>query len=694
MASLANEASILVTLRDEYSPNVQRMREANSGFGRSMEETRQKANAYQTRLEGLVKQQSELQTKLVDAKRELKEAESAYKKTGDAANTTALEKARETYEALNIVLKENVQAAKDAQNALRDLANQSVPGVDSLINGLAASGLVSQLGGAVSGLASFTATGLLGSDMGTALTSVVSGALSGAAAGAIAGPVGAAVGAAVGGLSGAIQGLTTQLESRSNALVSYYNDLYDTGAAAMDERSSSGTAIAGSRETSMLSFTTLLGGEERARSFLGEVLNTANTTPFLYDDLTGISKTLLTFGYAMEDVIPTLTKVGDAGAALGLTTGDINTAATYIGTMKASDKATLEYLKPLNERGFSVFQWLSEDLGVSVGEVYDKISKSELSGGYVSELILSKFEELYGGMMSVQSQSFEGLTSTVEGLVQSMDAAMGEGYNETRKEGREAQIAYLGGEIGAQLQDAYTAIGAGRAALENLSEDYQREAMSYVLGGKALTLEWADTSKSELNRIAEEYRTAMDEYNQGNQLAGAKVESLMEQIEGLATAQYQVSEAYQESMSIEEETVQALRENTEALDAAAAAYSLAQTRTKGISTGSGRFNLLDSKDAARFNEEAFATQGDIWSKLNGYATGLERVPYNNFPALLHEGERVLTAQEARGYDQGGGGIQIIMNGTTIREDADVYRLAQELLAQLRQAKTAGVYGWP
>ena len=67
------------------------------------------------------------------------------------------------------------------------------------------------------------------------------------------------------------------------------------------------------------------------------------------------------------------------------------------------------------------------------------------------------------------------------------------------------------------------------------------------------------------------------------------------------------------------------------------------------------------------------------------------MPYDNFPALLHEGERVLTAAEARGYDQGGsGGFTIVMNGTTIREDADIDRVAQALLEKLRQAQMAGV----
>ena len=78
----------------------------------------------------------------------------------------------------------------------------------------------------------------------------------------------------------------------------------------------------------------------------------------------------------------------------------------------------------------------------------------------------------------------------------------------------------------------------------------------------------------------------------------------------------------------------------------------------------------------------------------GYATGLERVPYDNFPALLHEGERVLTAAKARSMDAGktGPSIQITMSGVTIREDADVDRIAERLLAKMRLARLGGAAG--
>lgn len=70
----------------------------------------------------------------------------------------------------------------------------------------------------------------------------------------------------------------------------------------------------------------------------------------------------------------------------------------------------------------------------------------------------------------------------------------------------------------------------------------------------------------------------------------------------------------------------------------------------------------------------------------GYAVGLPRVPYDNFPALLHEGERVLTANEARAMDQTGGGVTIQVGELVVREEADVDRVAETLMAKLRLAR--------
>lgn len=189
------------------------------------------------------------------------------------------------------------------------------------------------------------------------------------------------MGAVAGGAIGAANGLTQIFSEKDDAFKDYYRTLYEDTNAATAERLSSGSTLAAGRETTKLSFNTLLG---------------------------------------------------DAGAALGLSTGDIGTVATYLGRMQSSDKATLEYLNPLNERGFSVFQWPADDQGVSVGDVYSQISKGELSGSYVSDVILTQFEKLYAGMMDIQSKSTEGLDSTLQGLKENVDAAGGERYNDMR----------------------------------------------------------------------------------------------------------------------------------------------------------------------------------------------------------------------------------------------------------------------
>lgn len=74
----------------------------------------------------------------------------------------------------------------------------------------------------------------------------------------------------------------------------------------------------------------------------------------------------------------------------------------------------------------------------------------------------------------------------------------------------------------------------------------------------------------------------------------------------------------------------------------------------------------------------------------GFAYGLDRVPYDNYPALLHEGERVLTASEARAQDREGG-RQIVVNISGewhVRDESDVQAIAEALATRLERAAVA------
>ncbi|WP_369355139.1 phage tail protein [Lysinibacillus capsici] len=71
--------------------------------------------------------------------------------------------------------------------------------------------------------------------------------------------------------------------------------------------------------------------------------------------------------------------------------------------------------------------------------------------------------------------------------------------------------------------------------------------------------------------------------------------------------------------------------------------------------------------------------------------GINNVPYDGYSARLHKGERVLTAQENKEQAQGGGGlgggVVITGNNFTVREDADVSRIAYELAKLIEKERT-------
>lgn len=74
-------------------------------------------------------------------------------------------------------------------------------------------------------------------------------------------------------------------------------------------------------------------------------------------------------------------------------------------------------------------------------------------------------------------------------------------------------------------------------------------------------------------------------------------------------------------------------------------------------------------------------------------SGLDSVPYDGYSARLHKGERVLTASENRQYSQNGGSspngaisIAKLADQITVREDADVTRIADELVAKILEKR--------
>ena len=73
--------------------------------------------------------------------------------------------------------------------------------------------------------------------------------------------------------------------------------------------------------------------------------------------------------------------------------------------------------------------------------------------------------------------------------------------------------------------------------------------------------------------------------------------------------------------------------------------------------------------------------------IPGFANGLPWVPFDGYPALLHQGERVLTARENRQYTISN---NTYFGGVSLHNGMEVDALTESIAA--RNAKVAAGYG--
>ncbi|USL85077.1 tape measure protein [Arthrobacter phage SWEP2] len=179
----------------------------------------------------------------------------------------------------------------------------------------------------------------------------------------------------------------------------------------------SGLATAGFMEQAMISFETLLGDSGKAKQMLADVSKFAANTPFELPGLTANVRSLLGAGAAYESVLPTMTALGDANAALGGSQENLNSVVRAWTQIQGKGKVSAEEMLQITEAGIPIWTLLSKAMGKPVGELQKLASDGKLLAGDVLPLLEQQMNKDYGGSMEKQAKTLNGVWSTVKDTV-------------------------------------------------------------------------------------------------------------------------------------------------------------------------------------------------------------------------------------------------------------------------------------
>lgn len=685
---MPTDASIAMSVQDNLSAAITSMKTSVTNF-------RTDITSLQGELDRLNSTRVQMRMDLSGAKREAQQAQRAMEALGDSASEAErkaaeadwrkaeenLENIRQQYDLVGRQVRQTTRDMENATSAISRAENRassavSGGGTTGLLAALGKAGILNMAGDTTSQLANALVGSAFGGQAGALFSGALSGAVSGAALGSIIPGVGTVAGAAIGGGIGLLSGATQNFQERDEAFKSYVQEATQGQLESMSEGITSGSAIAAQRELDAIAFNRLLG-EGVGDQYLTDLRTLASSTPMEYADLTSMSRALATgFGADPERMLELMTAIGDAGSAVGVSSSDMTEMARALSRMESSGKASLEFLNIFQDRGVDVIGMLGDALGKTQGEIYDMISKGEISGQGAVDII-QKGLDRYAGSMDQMALTFSGLESTLSDARAEMDNAYGEGYNEIRKKGLQDENDYLSGESGALIQEANRAMGAWQAELENSKEQYIRDAMDAVLN-------------------SEEYKAAMESGTDegyaeaGRMLMEAKVRGMNE---------YNASEGAQLMLEYEKTMAETIRNDAATNDAYwDAGYEKGQAYLKGLAAGrlatpevevSGGIEGISDEKA----EEIYRKTGGLVdvrrdTSPNGKAFGLSNVPRDGL-YYLHQDERVQTAQEARS-EKTRTPIKVTITGNTFGAGVTAEEMAQRLADAIERKLAAGV----
>lgn len=182
---------------------------------------------------------------------------------------------------------------------------------------------------------------------------------------------------------------------------------------------------AGTMQQVNVALTTMIGSADKAANLQKDLIQFAKQTPFQIDGIFDTTKQLLAYGIAQEDVIPTMSTLGNIAAGVGV---DMQRLAVAFGQVKATGHLMGQDLNQFTQAGVPLLAELAKIMGKTEAEVIKLKESGSISFYAVQKALESLTNEggRFYNLMQNQSKTFLGTVSNMADSFYQVRVALGE----------------------------------------------------------------------------------------------------------------------------------------------------------------------------------------------------------------------------------------------------------------------------
>lgn len=241
--------------------------------------------------------------------------------------------------------------------------------------------------------------------------------------------------------AGSLGGITKNMRTQFNLAVQLRNQLANIYSVYAAERFLTQIIeIGGEFQKQRVALQTMFKDATKADVLFGQIKELAVVSPFEFKELAGYTKQLAAFNIPYEEMYDTTKRLADISAGVGVDMGRIILA---YGQVRSAEFLKGTELRQFTEAGIPLLQKLADKFTllegrvVSVGEVFDKISKREVSFQMVKDVLWDLTNEggQFYNMQGALADTLAGKLSNLRDAYDVMLADIAESNNSTLSKG-------------------------------------------------------------------------------------------------------------------------------------------------------------------------------------------------------------------------------------------------------------------